>query len=155
MWFYELFLNFCLLFILIVFLCFYVSQYSLLFPPYSLSLSLSLRSLHCSQKPATGRYPEPAESSSPHRSISPKVYLNIILPPVFRSLQWSLPFGSPNQNPVNTSPLPHAYHMSLPPHPPSFNHPNNIQWIIQAVKFIIMPLSIRNINLNCTANRFK
>jgi hypothetical protein len=25
----------------------------------------------CSQKPATGPYPEPAESSSPHRSLSP------------------------------------------------------------------------------------
>jgi hypothetical protein len=26
-------------------------------------------SLPCSQKPATGPYPEPAESSSPHRSL--------------------------------------------------------------------------------------
>jgi hypothetical protein len=28
-------------------------------------------SVPCSQKPATGPYPEPAESSSPHRSLSP------------------------------------------------------------------------------------
>jgi hypothetical protein len=28
-------------------------------------------SLECSQKPATGLYPEPAESSSPHWSLSP------------------------------------------------------------------------------------
>jgi len=28
-------------------------------------------SLLCSQKPATGPYPEPAESSSPHRSLYP------------------------------------------------------------------------------------
>jgi hypothetical protein len=28
-------------------------------------------SLPCSQKPTTGPYPEPAESSSPHRSLSP------------------------------------------------------------------------------------
>jgi hypothetical protein len=28
-------------------------------------------SLPCSEKPATGTYPEPAESSSPHRSLSP------------------------------------------------------------------------------------
>jgi hypothetical protein len=28
-------------------------------------------SLPCSQKLATGTYPEPAESSSPHRSLSP------------------------------------------------------------------------------------
>jgi hypothetical protein len=35
--------------------------------------------------------------------------------------------------------------MSRPPHPPWFNHPNNIRWRTQAVKFIIMqfsPLSI-------------
>jgi hypothetical protein len=32
--------------------------------------------------------------------------------------QWSLPFGHSNQNPVNTSPLLHACHMSRPPlHP--------------------------------------
>jgi hypothetical protein len=29
--------------------------------------------------------------------------------------------------------------MSCPPHPPWFNHPNNIRWRIQTVKFIIMP----------------
>jgi hypothetical protein len=48
----------------------------------------------------------------------PKVHLNVILPPTPRSSQWSLTFCPPNQNPVNTSPLPHAYHMSRPPHPP-------------------------------------
>jgi hypothetical protein len=58
-----------------------------------------------------------------------------------RSSQWSLPFGPPNQNPVNTSPLPHAYHMSRPPHPPWFNHPNNIRRRIRALKFIIMQFS--------------
>jgi hypothetical protein len=31
--------------------------------------------------------------------------------------------------------------MSRPPHPP-FNHPNNIRWRIQAVKFIIMQFSL-------------
>jgi hypothetical protein len=34
-----------------------------------------------------------------------KVHLNVILPPTPRSSQWSLAFGPPNQNPVNTSPL--------------------------------------------------
>jgi hypothetical protein len=33
----------------------------------------------------------------------PKVHLNVILPPTSRSSQWSLPFGPPNQKPVNTS----------------------------------------------------
>jgi hypothetical protein len=28
--------------------------------------------------------------------------------------------------------------MSSPPHPPWFNHPNNIRWRVQAMKFIIM-----------------
>jgi hypothetical protein len=35
----------------------------------------------------------------------PKVQLNVILPPTPRSSQWPLAVGSPNQNPVNTSPL--------------------------------------------------
>jgi hypothetical protein len=32
-------------------------------------------------------------------------------------------------------------HISYPPHPPSFNHPINTRWRIQAVKFIIMQFS--------------
>jgi hypothetical protein len=31
--------------------------------------------------------------------------------------------------------------MSSPPHSPRFNHPNNIRWRIQAMKFIIMKFS--------------
>jgi hypothetical protein len=31
--------------------------------------------------------------------------------------------------------------MSRPPHPPWYNHPKNIRWRIQAVKFIIMQFS--------------
>jgi hypothetical protein len=77
----------------------------------------------------------------------PKVHLNVILLPTPRSSQWSLAFGPPNQNPLNTSPLPHACHMSSLPHPPWFNHPNNIQWSIQAVKFIIMQFSLLSIFL--------
>jgi hypothetical protein len=36
----------------------------------------------------------------------PKVHLNVIFPPTPRSSQWSLALGPPNQNPVNTFPLP-------------------------------------------------
>jgi hypothetical protein len=72
----------------------------------------------------------------------PKVHFNVILPPTHRSSQWSLTSGPPNQNPLNTSPLPHACRMSRPPHPPWFNHLNNIRWSIQAVKYIIMQWDI-------------
>jgi hypothetical protein len=58
------------------------------------------------------------------------------------SSQLSLTFGPPNQKPVSISPLPHACHMSRPPHPPWFRHPNNIRWRIQTVKFIIMRFSV-------------
>jgi hypothetical protein len=37
-------------------------------------------SLPCSQKPATGPYPEAAESSRPIDPYLPKVHLNVILP---------------------------------------------------------------------------
>jgi hypothetical protein len=47
----------------------------------------------------------------------------------------------PNQNPVNTSPLPHVCHMSCPPKPRYFNCHNNIQWRIQVTKCIIMQFS--------------
>jgi hypothetical protein len=77
----------------------------------------------------------------------PKVQLNVILPPTPRSSQWSLPFGPPNQNPLNTSPLPHACHMFCPLHPPWFNYPNNIWWRIQVMKFIIMYFSSRSVFL--------
>jgi hypothetical protein len=56
----------------------------------------------------------------------PKVQLNVILPPSPTSSQWSLAFGPPNQNPVKTSHLPHACHMSHPLQSSSSNHPNNI-----------------------------
>jgi hypothetical protein len=53
-------------------------------------------------------------------------------------LMLSSHLGLPNQNPGNTSPLVYACHMSSPPHPPWFNHPNTIRWRIQDMKFIIM-----------------
>jgi hypothetical protein len=64
-----------------------------------------------------------------------------------RTSQWSLHFGLSNQNPVNTFPLPHACYMSRPSHPLWFNHPNNIRWRIQAMKFIIIQFSPRSVFL--------
>jgi hypothetical protein len=75
-------------------------------------------SLPCLQKPTTGPYPEPAELFHTLHPYLPKVHPNVILPPMPRSSQWSLTFRPPNQNLVNTSPLPHACHMSCPPHLP-------------------------------------
>jgi hypothetical protein len=66
---------------------------------------------HAHKSPPLDAYPEPAKSSSPHRPYLPKAHLNVILSPTLRSSQWSLPFRSPNQNPVNTSPLPNACHI--------------------------------------------
>jgi hypothetical protein len=83
---------------------------------------------------------------NPVRPVDPylrKVHLNVILPPTPRSSQRYLPFGPPNKNPVDISPLPHACHMTRPSHPPWFNHPNNIRWRIQVMKFIIMQFSLR------------
>jgi hypothetical protein len=37
--------------------------------------------------------------------------------------------------------------MSRPPHPPWFNHPNNIRWRIQAMKFIITHFSLWSVFL--------
>jgi hypothetical protein len=48
---------------------------------------------------------------NPVRPIDPyftKIHLNVILTPTPRSSQWSLAFGPPNQNPINTCPLPHV-----------------------------------------------
>jgi hypothetical protein len=47
--------------------------------------------------------PNPVPPIDPHL---PKVHFSVILPPTPRSSQWSLAFGPPNQNPVNTSSLP-------------------------------------------------
>jgi hypothetical protein len=77
---------------------------------------------------------------NPVRPLDPyprKVHVNVILPPTSRSFQWSLPFGPPNQEPVNTSPILHACHMSRPPHAPWFNHPNNIRWTVEVLLHLI------------------
>jgi hypothetical protein len=44
--------------------------------------------------------PNPVHPIDPYL---PKVQLNVILPPTPRSSQWSLTFGLPNRNSVNTS----------------------------------------------------
>jgi len=63
--------------------------------------------LPCSQKPQLDpilSQPNPLRPINPY---VPKVHLNVILISATRPSQWSLPFGPPNQNPVNTILLPH------------------------------------------------
>jgi hypothetical protein len=69
--------------------------------------------------------PNPVRPIDPYL---PKVQLNVILPPTPRSSQ---------PNPCKHLSPPRACHMSRPPHPPWFNHPNNNWWRIQAMKFIM------------------
>jgi hypothetical protein len=40
--------------------------------------------------------------------------------------------------------------MSRPSHPPWYNHPKNIRWRMQSMKFIITQFSLRSIFLNNT-----
>jgi len=54
-----------------------------------------------------------------------KIHLNIILPSMPGSPNWSLPFRFPYQNPVNASPFPHTRYMPGPSHSSRFYHPNN------------------------------
>ena len=73
-------------------------------------------SLPHSQVPATCPYPEPARSCPYPTSHFLKIHLNIILPSVSGSPQWSLSFRFPHQIPVQASPLPHMHHMPRPSH---------------------------------------
>jgi len=73
--------------------------------------------------------------SQPHTVHNPtshflKIHLNIILPSMPGSPQWSLSFMFPHPNPVHASPLPHTCYMPRPSHSSRFYHPHNIDWLI-------------------------
>jgi len=55
-----------------------------------------------------------------------KIHLNINLPSMCGSPQWSLSLRFPHQNPVHTSPLPHMCHMPRLSHSSWFYHLHNI-----------------------------
>ena len=67
-------------------------------------------SLPHSQVPAARPYPEPKQYS-PYLHIL-KIHRNIILPSTSGSCKWSLSLRFPHQNPVYTSPLPHAFYIA-------------------------------------------
>ena len=85
-------------------------------------------SLPHSQEPATCTYPEPARSS-PYTPVSHflKIHLNIFLPSMPGSPQWSLSLGFPHQNHVCTSLLTHTRYIPRPSHSSRFYDPNNEQ----------------------------
>jgi len=98
-----------------------------------------------------------AFTSARHLSLSWATLIQSILPQLtsLRSililsshLRLGLPSGLlpqvPHQNPVCTSPLPHACHKPCPTHSSWFDHPNNIWWEAQIIRLPIMaspPLS--------------
>ena len=55
-----------------------------------------------------------------------KIHLNIILPSMSWSPQWSLSLRFPHQNLVHTSPFLHTCHMPHPSHFSRFYQPHNI-----------------------------
>ena len=62
----------------------------------------------------------------------------IILQFMPRSSKWSHSIRSPHQNPVNTSPVSYMCHVSRPSHSSWFDHPNNIWWVVQNIKLLVM-----------------
>ena len=67
-----------------------------------------------------------------------KIHLNIILPSMSWSPQWSLSLRFPHQNLVHTSPFLHTCHMPHPSHSSWFYHPHNIGWGVQIIELLIM-----------------
>ena len=65
------------------------------------------------------------------------IHLNIILPSIPGSSEWSPSLRFPHQNPVYTSPLSQKCYMPRPSHSP-FDQPNNIWWGVQIIKLLIM-----------------
>ena len=64
-----------------------------------------------------------------------KIHLNIILPSMSGSPQWSLTLRFPHQNPVYPSPLPHTRHVPRPSHSSWFYHPHNDVYVYDNISF--------------------
>ena len=96
-------------------------------------------SLPHSQVPVTCPYPgvSSIQSIPPHCTAWRSI---LILSPLLRLGPPSglFPAGSPHQNPVYASHLPHTRYMTLPPHSTRVYHPNNIGWSVQIIKLLIM-----------------
>ena len=75
---------------------------------------------------STCPYPEPARSCPYIHIPLPEDNLNIILPSMPGSPQWSLSLRFPHQNPEYASPLHHTRYMPSPSLSSRFYHPHNI-----------------------------
>ena len=58
-----------------------------------------------------------------------------------RPSKWSLSLSLSHRNPISIFMFPHACHMSYPFHPLWFDQPNNIWWVVELVKELIMQFS--------------
>jgi len=67
--------------------------------------------------------------------------LNIILPYTPGSPERPISIRLSHQNPVYTSPLSHMCYMLRPSHSSWFNHLNNIWWVVNITKLLIMKFS--------------
>ena len=65
------------------------------------------------------------------------IHLNIILPSMPGSPQWSLSLRLPHHNTLHTSPLPHMHYMPRPSHSSWYYHPHNIGWGVQINKLLL------------------
>ena len=66
-----------------------------------------------------------------------QIHFNIILSCMPSSSNWFISFRFPHQYAVCISCLPQACHMTHPPHPSQYVHPNNIQCVVQIIKLLI------------------
>jgi hypothetical protein len=71
----------------------------------------------------------------------PTIHSNIILLPKPRPSKWSRPFRISGQNCVYPSHFSHACYMPHPSNIPLYDHPNNIWWSEQVMKFLTVQSS--------------
>jgi len=135
---------------LLTYLLYYLRTYSMEQSPSceakKFSASQEIQRILCNTKVhyRTHKYPPPVPILSQldpvdtHTSHFLKIHLNIIIPSTSVSPKWSLSLWFPHQKPVYGFPLPHTHYMTHPSHSSRFYYPNNIGWVVQIIKLLIM-----------------